>query len=80
VSDDGVRFVVVGGKRPGEPDEKACCRLQIEVRVPELVSKPEMVTTKSKIIKEELTEVTVILNEGKKRRGNCQFHKKRNTL
>lgn len=40
-------------------DEKACCRLQIEVRVPELVSGPEMVTIESKMTEEELTEVTV---------------------
>ncbi|KAL4131798.1 hypothetical protein QTP88_009054 [Uroleucon formosanum] len=36
--DDGVRSAVVEGKRSGDTDEKACCRFQIEVSVPELVS------------------------------------------
>jgi len=70
VSDGGVRSAAVGDKRPGEPDEKASCRLQIVVRVAELVSELEMVTTESKMIAEELTEVTVKLNGVKKRRDN----------
>jgi len=36
--------------------------LQIEGRVPELVTAQEMVTTESKMVAEELTEVTVKLN------------------
>jgi len=48
---DGVCSALVEGKRLGEPDEKACCKLQIEVCVPELVSELEMVTTEWKMMR-----------------------------
>lgn len=58
MSDDEHVFVLWLGKWQGEPDGNPRLKIEVEVRVPKLVSEPEIVTSEL-MIAEESTEVTV---------------------